>query len=132
MAPKRPFARYEHRSEPLLTPRRFVRRFLGHAIIAGAVIAASLGIGIVGYHVTEGFSWIDSFLNASMILTGMGPASALHSTAGKIFASCYALFSGIVFLVSAGILVAPFAHRVLHRLHLTADAADSDASRPDR
>jgi hypothetical protein len=78
----------------------------------------SLAVGILGYHFLEGLSWIDSLLNASMILGGMGPIDGLKSTAAKIFASFYALFSGIVFLVIVGILVAPVVHRILHRMHL--------------
>jgi hypothetical protein len=72
----------------------------------------------LGYRLLEGFSWIDSTLNAAMILGGMGPVNELHTTAGKIFASCYALFSGIVFLVSVGVLLAPVIHRLLHQFHL--------------
>jgi len=89
-----------------------------HALVAIALLAASLGIGILGYHIIEGFSWVDAILNASMILGGMGPVNELHTVAGKLFASFYALFSGSVFLVIAGIVIAPVAHRFLHRLHL--------------
>jgi hypothetical protein len=113
----RPFT-YEHRSQPLLPRRHFLKRLLGHAAVAGLIIACSLALGVVGYHVTEGFSWIDSLLNASMILGGMGPVDAIHSVSGKYFASFYALFSGVVFLVTVGILIAPAVHRLLHRLHL--------------
>jgi hypothetical protein len=81
-------------------------------------MALSLGLGVLGYHLTEGLSWLDSLLNASMILGGMGPVDVLHTPAGKLFASFYALFSGAVFLGMAGIVVAPIAHRLLHRLHL--------------
>jgi hypothetical protein len=109
---------YEHRSQPLLPRRLFLRRFGRHALAAVTVIAGSLGLGILGYHVFEGLSWLDALLNASMILGGMGPVSELHSRAGKLFASFYALFAGIVFLVTAGVLLAPLAHRILHRLHL--------------
>lgn len=71
-----------------------------------------------GYHATEGLSWIDALLNASMILGGMGPVSEIRTTAGKLFASAYALFSGVLFLAVAGVLLAPLVHRMLHRLHL--------------
>lgn len=77
--------------------------------------------GSMGYHFTEGMSWLDAFLNASMILTGMGPVSELKTSSGKFFASCFALYSGIVFLVVTSIVLAPFIHRLLHRLHLDAD-----------
>jgi len=73
---------------------------------------------VLGYHLTERLSWVDSILNASMILGGMGPVNTMDTVAGKLFASAYALFSGVAFLVTVGILVAPLAHRLLHRLHL--------------
>jgi len=84
----------------------------------------SLIIGISGYHYFEGFGWIDSLLNASMILGGMGPVNELHTESGKIFASMYALFSGIIFLVTVGIIIAPAVHRFLHHLHV--DEKDSN------
>jgi hypothetical protein len=109
---------YEHRTEPLLPRRQFYRRLGRHALVALGLMAAALGLGVLGYHLTEGLPWLDSVLNASMILGGMGPVAVLHTPAGKLFASFYALFSGAVFLGMAGIVVAPIAHRLLHRLHL--------------
>ena len=109
---------YEHRSEPILPHRRFLRRVLGHFLVALALMVVSLGLGILGYRLTEGMSWIDALVNASMILGGMGPVNELHTDGGKLFASFYALFSGVVFLIMAGIIIAPLAHRLLHRLHL--------------
>jgi len=109
---------YEHRTQPLLPRRLFVRRLLRHCFIALLIILCSLAAGIIGYHVLERMPWLDSLLNASMILGGMGPVNELHTTGGKIFASCYALFSGIIFLVVAGTLLAPLMHRFLHQLHL--------------
>jgi hypothetical protein len=109
---------YEHRTEPLLPAALFYRRLLRHALLAAALMGASLAAGVLGYHLTEGLPWIDALVNASMILGGMGPVDQLHTDAGKIFASVYALFAGIVFLVTAGILIAPAAHRLLHRVHL--------------
>jgi hypothetical protein len=109
---------YEHRSQPLLPRRLFLRRILGHGLVALSLLFVSLGIGITGYHFTEGLPWVDALLNASMILGGMGPVNELRTAAGKLFASAYALFSGMAFLATAGILVAPLAHRLLHRLHL--------------
>lgn len=85
------------------------------------VIGFSLAIGILGYHYLAGFSWVDSLLNASMILAGMGPVDTLQTLTGKIFASFYALFSGIGFLASMGILMAPVVHRLFHRFHLELD-----------
>ena len=116
------WSRYEHRTEPILPHRRFLRRVLGHSLVALAMMLVSLGIGMLGYRLTEGMSWIDALLNASMILGGMGPVNELLTDGGKLFASFYALFSGAVFLIVAGIVVAPLAHRLLHRLHLEDDA----------
>ena len=82
------------------------------------VIGIALGIGVVGYHGLGGLSWIDSLLNASMILGGMGPVDPLKSDTAKIFASLYALFSGLAFIGVSGLMLAPFAHRLLHRVHL--------------
>lgn len=112
---------YEHHSKPLLPRRLFLQRVLGHASLALLVLIGSLGIGVAGYHVTEGLSLIDSILNASMILGGMGPVDAIKTPGGKLFASFYSLFSGIVFLGVVGILLAPIAHRMLHKLHLSAE-----------
>jgi hypothetical protein len=115
---------YEHRSQPLLSRAAFLRRFFWHFVVSSSVIGFSLAIGVVGYHVTEGQPWLDALVSASMILTGMGPTGALATTAGKWFASLYALFSGVVFLATAGLLVVPVAHRVLHRLHLESTDAN--------
>ena len=95
---------YEHRTEPLLPARLFLRRLVVHALAAAVLLAFSLGLGACGYRCTEGMPWLDALLNASMILAGMGPVDVLHTTAGKLFASAYALFSGIAFLVTAGAL----------------------------
>ena len=115
--------RYEHKAQPLLPKHRFMQRFLVHALEALAVIAGSLVIGILGYHFLEGLSWLDALVNAAMILGGMGPVNPLHSAAGKVFASLYALYSGIIFLVVVGILFAPIYHRFLHRFHLEFEEA---------
>jgi hypothetical protein len=87
-------------------------------LLALALVAIALAIGVLGYHLFGHLGWIDSILNASMILGGMGPVDPLHSDAAKIFASCYALFSGLAFIGIASLLVAPFAHRLLHRFHI--------------
>ena len=110
---------YEHRSEPLLPLRRFIRRQIDHVLIGLGIISVSLGLGVAGYHFFENLSWIDALLNASMILGGMGPVNPIRTAAGKIFASFYALYSGIIFLVVVGIMMAPILHRLLHRLHLS-------------
>jgi hypothetical protein len=108
---------YEHRTHPLLSRAKFARRVARHLMLALLVLAAGLGIGVLGYHFLAGLGWIDSLLNASMILGGMGPVDPLHSPAAKIFASCYALFSGLAFVGIASLIVLPFAHRLLHRVH---------------
>ncbi len=108
----------EHRRQPLLPRREFLRRLGRFAAAAVAVVMGGLGIGILGYHEIEGLSWIDSFLNAAMILGGMGPVSPIRSAGGKLFAGCYALFSGFVLLLVAGLILTPLLHRLLHRFHL--------------
>jgi hypothetical protein len=108
----------EHRSQKLLSRRAFIGRVLAYAAVSLGIILFGLGIGILGYHYLEGVSWIDALLNASMLLGGMGPVSELHTTAGKLFASFYALFAGVIFLVATGVLFAPIFHRFLHRFHL--------------
>jgi hypothetical protein len=108
----------ERRHERLLPGRQFAWRVAGFAGIAGLLILSGLGIGIAGYHWIAGFSLIDSLLNASMILTGMGPIGELHGTPAKLFASAYALFSGIVFVTAMGVLFAPLVHRILHVFHI--------------
>lgn len=111
--------RYEHRSEPLLPWRRFLtQRVARTLVLCGVVIAVSLAIGMLGYRLTEGMGWLDAFLNASMILGGMGPVDTLHTHAGKLFAGLYALYSGLVLIGVAGLLLAPFMHRLMHRFHL--------------
>ncbi len=112
---------FERRTEPLLPRRIFIRRVILYAVFSTAIIVFSLAVGVVGYHVTEGLSWIDSLLNASMLLGGMGPVDPLHTVAGKLFASFYALFSGVVFLVAVGVLIAPVFHRLMHSFHLAAE-----------
>src|SRR2546428_11382333 len=109
---------YEHRTHPLLPRRKFMRRVAFHGLAAAAFVSVSLTLGIIGYHFVAGLSWIDALLNASMILTGMGPVDVLRSDTAKLFASFSALSPGVVFLVTASILVAPIAHRLLPRLHL--------------
>ncbi len=122
---KRTF-KYERHSQPLLPWRQFLQRLLGHGLVAFLLLFLSLSIGICGYHFTENLGWLDSLLNAAMILGGMGPVNALQTDAGKYFASFYALFSGIAFLASSGILITPIVHRFLHHLHLEASDQKSD------
>ena len=109
---------FETLNQPLISRKAFMVRQANHILIVLAIIGGSLILGMLGYHLFEKLSWIDAFLNASMILGGMGPVDALHSNAGKIFAGIYALYSGIVFLVVAGVLFAPGFHRMLHHFHI--------------
>src|ERR1041384_4998389 len=95
----------------------FVHRVLRSLVLALGIIGFSLGLGVVGYHYCEGLSWLDALLNASMILAGMGPVNELHTVKGKLFASFYALFSGVVFISSVAVLLAPVVHRFLHKFH---------------
>ncbi len=110
--------RFEHRSQPILSRVQFLLRLIRSTGAAIAVISTALTIGILGYHYLAKLAWIDALVDASMILSGMGPVNELHTTAGKIFAACYALFSGVVFLGVAAILLGPLLHRLLHRFHL--------------
>lgn len=118
---------YEHHSQPLHPRAAFLLRIASHVGIAVGVVSASLAIGILGYHFLEGLAWIDALVNAAMILGGMCPVNALHTSAGKLFASFYALYSGIVFLLAVGIIFVPVFHRILHHFHLE---SEKDAS-PD-
>jgi hypothetical protein len=108
----------EHHHQPLLPIHHFWRRMAAYAAVALGLVAISLGIGMVGYHSIGGLPWVDSLLNAAMILTGMGPVDPMRNTAAKLFASGYAIFSGVAFLTIVGILLAPVVHRFLHHFHL--------------
>jgi uncharacterized membrane protein len=110
--------KFEHRLEPLLPVELFIRRMLRWAAVAGAIVLGSLAVGVCGYHFLEGLPWIDSLLNASMILGGMGPVDLLKTKAGKIFASFYALYSGLALISIAGLMLTPVLHRMLHKFHI--------------
>ena len=112
---------YEPRyARPLPRPK-FYGRMARHGAVVALLIVVSLGIGMVGYHALEKMPWLDAYANAAMILSGMGPLTELKTNAGKFFAGSYALFSGIMFISAAGILLAPVAHRVMHKFHFAAD-----------
>jgi hypothetical protein len=108
---------FEHSSQPLLSRAAFLRRLAASAALGVSAVAVSLFIGMVGYHTLEGLSWIDSFLNASMLLGGMGPLEHERNTAGKLFEGFYALYCGLAVISVAGIIFAPIVHRFLHKLH---------------
>jgi hypothetical protein len=109
---------FEHRAQSLLPRRAFIVRLVQYGGFAVGIVLASLAIGVIGYRISEGMSWTDATLNAAMILGGMGPVNELHTEAGKLFATFYALFAGVVFLIAVGVLVSPIAHRFYHRFHL--------------
>jgi hypothetical protein len=112
---------FEHRKQPLVPRRVFYRRLTRSFGLASGIICASLFIGMAGYHCFEKLSWLDAFLNASMILSGMGPVASLQTNTGKLFAGCYALFSGLAFVSAVGVVVAPIFHRFIHKFHLEGD-----------
>ncbi len=118
---------YENRREKLLTRAEFALRVLWHFSFGLGAAAIALFAGMLGYRYLGGLSWVDSLLNASMILGGMGPVDTLKTDAPKIFASFYALFSGLVFIGLLGLLLAPFIHRVMHKLHLESVAEEKKA-----
>ena len=110
---------YEHHSQPPLSARAFVWRMVRHFAWSLALFGGSLGLGVAGYMQFAHFGIVDAFLNASMLLGGMGPIGDLPNDAAKIFAGCYALYAGLVFIAGTGLLVVPVAHRLLHKLHLS-------------
>jgi hypothetical protein len=122
---------FETRHQRLLPRGQFIARVARSLLAASGIVFAALAIGILGYHRFERLSWLDSLLNASMILSSMGPVSPLHTRAGKLFASAYALFSGVAFITVVGVLFAPIAHRLLHKFHLELDEEErTEARRP--
>lgn len=108
----------ERRSQPLLPRREYFKRLIRSAVVGLLLICISLLIGMMGYHLLERLSWLDAFVNASMLLGGMGPVDPLHTIAGKLFAGIYALYCGFSVLVVAGVIFVPVIHRALHRFHL--------------
>ncbi len=120
---------FEHRREPLLPRAQFYRRLARSLAVALLFMSGSLALGIFGYHWIAHLSWIDALLNASMILTGMGPVDEMKTDSAKVFASAYALFSGVAFLSAMAVLVAPVVHRFLHKFHAEAEEEDETAAR---
>jgi hypothetical protein len=109
---------FEHKNHSLLTKSLFIRRLVYSSLVGLGLVVVSLVLGIAGYHHYENLSWVDAFVNAAMILSGMGPLAPIQTEGGKIFAGCYAIYSGIALLSIAGIIFAPVVHRFLHRFHL--------------
>lgn len=110
---------FEHHTDPLPPRWKFLLRFARSFLGGVTIIAGSLVIGMIGYRNFDSLSWVDAFLNASMILSGMGPIGTPKTDAGKLFAGAYALYSGFVVIVASGIVLAPVLHRLLHRFHLS-------------
>lgn len=121
----------EHRKQPLLPPQAFYRRVARAAAFSFGILAGSIALGVLGYHSLAGLPWIDALVDTCMLLGGMGPVSELHTTSGKLFASFFALYSGLVFLVAAGVLVLPLYHRFIHRFHLELEE-EEETSRAHR
>ena len=113
---------FEHHHEPLLPWHRFIIRLAWSSVVGLALVALSLAVGMLGFHRFFALSWIDAFVNASMILSGMGPLAGPQTTGAKLFAGAYALYSGLAVLAIAGVIFAPAIHRFLHYLH--ADPGD--------
>ena len=108
---------YESKKQPPLPRAGFVRRLLQHLLLALALLAVSLLMGMAGYAYFEHLSWVDGFVNSAMLLGGMGPVNLPVTTGGKLFAGCYALYAGLVFIVTAALMFTPVLHRLLHRFH---------------
>ncbi len=121
---------YEHKHEPLLGRTAFLARVARHGGVALMITLVSLLVGTLGYHGLAAQSWIDSFLNAAMLMGGMGPVGDIGPTAGKLFAAFFALYAGFVFIVVAGLLIAPLFHRILHRFHLEMETERKRATIP--
>ena len=115
---KKSWRQFERRADKLAPLSVYVQRIIGSLAIGLVLILIALSVGIAGYHLIAGFNFVDSLLEASMILGGMGPVRELPNQTAKIFASVYALFSGVIFIALMGIILAPVAHRVLHKFHI--------------
>jgi hypothetical protein len=118
--------RFEGKHEKVIPVQRFAWRMLGAFVLWLMLSVGGLAIGMAGYALTEGMSLIDAFLNAAMILSGMGPTSELKTTGGKLFAGFYALFSGLFIVVATGLALAPLLHRMLHAFHVEQGTKDGD------
>jgi hypothetical protein len=119
---KRHVIRFESKHDALLPHPEYVLRVVRNFGVASALVGVSLVGGMLGYHLTEDMGWIDAFANAAMILSGMGPLEPLKTPGGKLFAGTYALYSGLVLVMAAGVVLAPIVHRMFHRFHLEESA----------
>ena len=122
---------FEHKRQAPISRRAFAARLARHGVVALGILAVSLFGGMLGFRETEGLTWLDSFLNASMLLGGMGPVNTPRTVGGKLFAGCYALYAGLFFLILAGFLLAPVFHRLLHRFHWETEEG-GEKKRPKR
>lgn len=120
---------FEHKSEPLLPRRRFYFRVLKSSGVAAVLLFCFLGLGVLGYHAFAGLPWLDALLNASMIMSGMGPVDELKSAGAKWFASIYAIASGVMFITTVGLLLGPPMHRLMHRFHMELEEEDEKKER---
>jgi len=118
---------FEHSKAKLASRKLFRKRMIKFGFISSSIFIFSLSIGILGYHYIAHLPWVDSFLDASMILGGMGPVDVLTTNGAKIFAGCYALFSGVAFLSSMALFLTPILHRFLHKFHLDIDESRDTA-----
>jgi hypothetical protein len=109
---------FEHRSDPVIPRKAYLQRQVKYFFMASFFVVFSILLGTVGYHYSANLAWIDSLLNASMILTGMGPVDHMNTTSAKLFSSFYCMYSGLAFLTTAAVLFAPFIHRTLHKLNV--------------
>lgn len=109
--------KFEHHSEPLISFGSWLKRLANSIWLAVIIIGAALSVGVLGYHMIANLGWVDAILEASMILGGMGAIAPMPNDAAKLFASAYALFSGLVLITTMGIILAPFLHRLMHQFH---------------
>ncbi len=117
---------YESSASKLAPVKVFRKRIIKASVISFVLFSFSLLIGIMGYHFLGNLMWVDSFINAAMILSGMGPVNELESDSAKIFAGCYAIFSGVTFLIGMGVVLTPLLHRFLHKFHMDIDGEDDN------
>jgi hypothetical protein len=120
---------FEHKSQPLISGRAYADRLVRSAVAGIGLLIPSLAIGMLGYHGLEHLSWLDAFVDSSMLLGGMGPVHPPATEAGKLFAGTYAMFCGLVVILVAGVMISPMIHRAMHRFHLEQES-NEDAPRP--